>query len=325
MRFYKFLILFFVIFLTLISCKKENEASWKMEVKSPVQKVEIIDISKDFYDENFPLEDFKVKYPWFQGSVSDEDFAIRKKDKEEKKIYQDAIAKINTKKLQTDLQELFSNIKAYFPDFQAPKVYLYSSGLQSITEPIFYQPTENLVFVDISAFMGEGNTYYKGLENYYQKTMNTQNIVPKISLALAENFVEYSIDNQKFIDHIIYQGKLMILQDAFLPKTPNHLKINLTESQYEWDTTYEANIWNYFVENDLVFSDDARLVERFIAIGPFSKFYTEIDNESSPQVGIFIGWQICKAYLENTDNSLKNFLELDAETIFNQSKYNPTL
>jgi hypothetical protein len=74
--------------------------------------------------------------------------------------------------------------------------------------------------------------------------------------------------------------------------------MNYTQKQYEWATGNEANIWNYFVESNLIFGDDPRLGERFISPGPFSKFYTEIDNESSPQIGIFTGWQICKAYLK---------------------------
>jgi uncharacterized protein YjaZ len=123
---------------------------------------------------------------------------------------------------------------------------------------------------------------------------------------------------------MVYQGKVMILQDAFLPTTPNYLKINYTQQQYQWAEANEANIWNYFVENNTIFGEDHRLEERFIAPGPFSKFYTEIDNKSSPQVGIFIGWQICKKYfLKNPTTKLNDFLTTDATTILNQSEYKP--
>lgn len=310
----------------MISCKKNTENLWKIEIKNPVQKVEIVDISKEFYSTEFPLEKFKEKYPWFQGTVPDEDYAARRADLEEAKIYKEAIAKIDIAKLNTELTDLFSHIKYYFPEFKEPTVFLYSSALQGIMEPVFYKAKEHLLFIDVTGFMGENNPNYKGLEQYFQTSMNPQNIVPKVSEVLAENFVQPNTEHQKFIDELIYNGKISTLQDAFLPGFPDYLKMDYTQKQYEWAKENEVNIWNFFVENNLVFSDDLRLNERFIKPGPFSKFYTEIDNESSPQVGIFIGWQICKKfYEEKPETKLQDFLKMNGQEIFNISKYKPKI
>lgn len=312
--------------LALNSCKKETRNPWDVEVKTPAEKVEITDISKAFYDQNLPLDRFKAEFPWFQGTVSDADFVKRRTDEGETKIYKEAIAKIDQKKLQTDLHGLFSHIKYYFPEFKSPKVYLFSSALQMVQDPVFYDVKGNLLFIDVTGFLGEGNKHYKGLEMYFQKSMNPNNIVPKVAQIFAEGFVKESPDHQKFIDTMILNGKIMILKDAFLPTYPEYLKMNYTRKQYEWAVDNEANIWNYFVENNLIFGDDHRLEDRFIAPGPFSKFYTEIDNESSPQAGVFTGWQICKEYLkEKPDTPLRDFLKTDATIIFNQSGYKPKL
>ena len=75
----------------------------------------------------------------------------------------------------------------------------------------------------------------------------------------------------------------------------------------------------------MVFSDDPQLARRFVEPGPFSKFYTQIDNESSPQIGIFIGWQICRAFYEkHPDTKLEDFMKMNATEIFNESGYKPT-
>ncbi|WP_312993110.1 gliding motility lipoprotein GldB [Chryseobacterium flavum] len=326
MKIFRFIVLSSVLVLTLDSCKKDPENQWKIEVKDTAEKNEMTDISKEFYDPKIPLEQFKAKFPWFQGTVSDTDFGKRRTDAEEIKIYQEAIGKIDIVKLQKELQDLFSHIRHYFPQFKSPKVYLFSSALQMVQDPILYNSEKNLLFIDVTGFMGDGNANYKGLELYFQKSMNPQNIVPKVSQVFAENIVTESPDHQKFIDQMILNGKVMILQDAFLPDFPDYLKINYTQKQYEWALSNEANIWNYFVESNLIFGDDPRLGERFIAPGPFSKFYTEIDNESSPQIGIFTGWQICKAYLkEKPETKLTDFLKMDATTIFNESGYKPKL
>lgn len=324
MKFFKYL-LFSTVFLTgLNSCKKDTENLWKVEVKNPVEKVQITDISKELYDPNVSLEVFTQKYPFFQGTVPNEDFVERRKDPEEIKVYKEAISKIDVTKLNKELADLFSHIKNYFPDFKEPQVFLYSSALQGIMDPIFYEPEKGMLFIDIAAFMGENNPNYKGLEQYFQKSMNPKNILPKVSEIFAEHFVPHNFEHQKFIDNIVYYGKLMTLQDAFLPQEPDALKMNYTPEQYEWAKANEVNIWNYFVENNLVFSDDQRLAERFINPAPFSKFYTEIDNESSPQIGIFSGWQICrKFYKEKPETKLADFLKMNAQEIFNQSNYKP--
>ncbi|MDR6919189.1 MULTISPECIES: gliding motility protein GldB [Chryseobacterium] len=324
MKIFRFIALSSILILSLDSCKKESGDLWKVEIKETAEKVDITDISKEFYDVKIPLDQFKTKFPWFQGTVSDADFEKRRADAEEIKIYKEAAGKIDQAKLQKELQDLFSHIKYYFPQFKSPKVYLFSSALQMVQDPIIYDTKGNQLFIDITGFMGDGNPNYKGLELYFQKSMNPQNIVPKVSQIFAENIVTESPDHQKFIDQVILNGKIMMIQDAFLPDTPDYLKMNYTQKQYEWAVANEANIWNYFVEGNLIFGDDPRLVERFITPGPFSKFYTEIDNVSSPQIGIFTGWQICKSYFkQKPETKLADFLKLDATKIFNESGYKP--
>lgn len=323
MKFFKIFLFFLVAAVAFGSCKNENKNIWAKEIKTS-EKAEIIDISADFYNPAIPLEKFKEQYSWFQGTVPDDIYGERRTDSLEIAIYREASKKINRQKLQNDLNALFSRVKHYFPNFQSPKVYLYSSALQSITDPIFLEPRENLLFVDVSAFLGENNPHYKGLEKYYQVSMNFENLLPRISETIAFYLVPRSSQPPKFIDELLYEGKVMTLQDAFLPQIPDHLKMSYSEKQLAWSRANEENIWNYFVENDLIFSDDPMLRERFIAPGPFSKFYTEVDNNSSPRTGIFIGWQIARTYFEKKpETSLQKFLQLDATEIFNEAGYKP--
>ncbi len=311
-------------FLMLSNCKKDPKDIWKVNVEIPQEKVQITDISREYFDESVPLAQFQSKYPWFQGSVKDEAFENRRKNPEEIKAYKFAASKVDLNKLSTDLTELFARIRHYFPNFKDPKVYTFSSSTQMYQEPILYDPQQGFLFIDISGFMGEKSEFYKGIEEYFKKSMNPENVLPKTSEAIAFNIVPYSRSEQKFLDQMVYNGKIMTLQDAFIPNVPDHLKMSATAKQYEWSQANEVNIWDYFVENDYLFSGDPRLVERFISPGPFSKFYTEIDRESSPQVGIFTGWQISRKFFEkNPDTKLQDFLQRNATEIFNQSEYKP--
>ena len=149
MKIFRITALSLVLILGLNSCKKESQNQWNVEITTPAEKVEITDISKELYDPNVSSESFKAKFPWFQGTVSDADFAKRRADPEEIKIYKEAAAKIDQKKLQTDLQDLFSHIRFYFPSFKSPKVFLFSSALQMIQDPIFYDAKGNQLFIRI--------------------------------------------------------------------------------------------------------------------------------------------------------------------------------
>lgn len=306
------------------NCNKENKNFWDVEVEQPAAKVTVTDISKEFFSPAVSMEQFKEKYPWFQGSVTDEDFVKRRNNPEEAKLYREAAAKVDLNRLGTDLTSLFARVKYHFPNFTNPKVYTFSSSTQMYEEPVIYDPQQGFLFIDISGFMGSKNQYYKGIEEYFKVSMNTENIIPKTSEAIAISIVPFDKTSQKFLDQMVYNGKIMTLQDAFLPHLPDHLKMNATAEQYEWSKASEASIWDYFIENDYIFSPDPRLTERFINPGPFSKFYTDVDKQSSPRVGVFTGWQICREfYSKNPETPLSDFLSMSATDLFNKSEYKP--
>lgn len=308
---------------SLVSCKKESEEFWNKEIKI-TENVEIVNLSKEFFNPDISLEEFKNKYPWFQGNIPDTEYVQRRKDTAEIRIYREAMNSIKIEELRAEFSQMFSRVRHYFPTFKIPKIYLYSSSLQGVTDPIFFRTENEMIFVDISAFMGEKNKNYNGIDHYLRKTMNPQNLVPKVSEIVAETFVLPNPKENKFIDQVLISGKIKILQKVFLPQTADNLIMNYTPEQYDWAVANEGNIWNYFVEQDLLFSDDTQLDERFLSVSPFSKFYTEVDQKSSPQVGVFIGWQISKAYFhKKSPGTLTEFLTKNATEIFNQAKYKP--
>lgn len=310
-------------FVLVLSCSDKPKDIFKKPVKA-TEHVEIINISGEFFSDTISLDKFKSKYPWFQANIPDKEYALRRKDSSEIEVYKEAMKGINQTELKEQLSEMFSRVKYYFPTFKTPKVYLYSSNLQSVLDPIFFRTEEGMLFVDVSAFMGEKNKHYEGLDFYLRKSMNPENLVPKISEIVAYTFVVPRPDENKFMDHILQSGKIKILQDAFLPNTPDYLKMDYTPEQQDWAEANEVNVWNYFVEHDMLFSDDSRLYSRFIDIAPFSKFYTEVDQKSSPRIGVFIGWKISKNFFnQKPDTKLSEFLIMNGTDIFNQSKYNP--
>ena len=90
-----------------------------------------------------------------------------------------------------------------------------------------------------------------------------------------------------------------------------------------WANENEYFVWTYFVENNILFDPDNNLDVRFINDAPFSKFYLEIDNESSEMIGKYIGWKIVKSFMKNNDVSLNKMLNSKPMDIYYNSKYKP--
>ena len=125
-----------------------------------------------------------------------------------------------------------------------------------------------------------------------------------------------------FLDKIIYYGKILYYKD-FCLKIEDRLKIGYSKDKMKWAKENEYFVWTYFIENNILFNPDNNLMNQFIFDAPFSKFYLEIDNESSEKIGKYIGWQIVKSYMNNNDVSLKELLKTSPTDIYNKSKYKP--
>ena len=122
---------------------------------------------------------------------------------------------------------------------------------------------------------------------------------------------------------MIYEGKKMYLLDAYLPSISDKEKIGFIKEKMNWTKLNESQIWKYFIEKDLLYSTNTKLNKRFLEPAPFSKFYLSTDNSSPGRIGVWLGWQIVRSYMQKNDVSLPQLLQTDATEIFKKSKYKP--
>jgi uncharacterized protein YjaZ len=122
---------------------------------------------------------------------------------------------------------------------------------------------------------------------------------------------------------MLYAGKEMYLKDILLPEAIDDVKMGYKPEQIKFCQENESYMWRFFIDNQMLYDTDQKLVPRFINPAPFSKFYLEIDNDTPGRVGAWLGWQIVRSYMENNKTSLQDMLKMDAKTIFENSKYKP--
>ena len=181
-----------------------------------------------------------------------------------------------------------------------------------------------MMFISLDAFLGKKNKYYAGREDYLREEFDGKYLLPQVVSAIGEQIIPYQVAGNEFLKELIYEGKKLLLKDALLPKYPDTVKIRYSTLDYAWCFDQESQIWNYLIQNELLFSTDKDLKSRFIDKAPFSKFYNAADAESPGRIGAWIGWQIMRSYVDKNEFDLQSLLtKSDYRKIFKEAKYKP--
>lgn len=223
------------------------------------------------------------------------------------------------------LDRAFSYYKYYFPEKTLPEVYTYISGFnQSVVTD------ENILGIGLDKYLGEDCDFYSrlGLPEYIKRNMFPKKIIPDCMNAWANmefnqtepDYYKEDISNN-LINNMLYSGKIMYFLDAVLPDVEEGLKIGYSESQIEWCKNHETEMWDYLIEQKLLFSTNTMVVKKMLNNSPFTSYF---NNESPGRTGVWIGWQIIKSYMKNNKVELPDLMaDKDYRNILNNAGYNP--
>jgi gliding motility-associated lipoprotein GldB len=314
-------LIFFLSCLFLIACQDENELEQKI-AQIPVD-VEVVRFDQKFAEatsENLP--ELKKEFPFFfPENVSDTVWLNRINDSLQQDLNREvAEAFPDFEKPKDEIRQLFQHLKYYFPKFSEPKIITLTSQVDYRNRVI---ATDSLLLLSLDVYLGSEHEFYGGIYEYIRKDFERELIVSDIAGEYARQMVPRP-ESRTFLAQMVYYGKILYLKDKLIPFKTDAQKIKYSEEQIQWAKENEANIWIYFVENELLYETDPKLQNRFIDIAPFSKFYLKLDRESPPQLGRWLGWQILRQYMEkNEEVGLQEMLKTDAKTIFDKSNYKP--
>ena len=311
--------LFSAVLLT--SCAKEN----KLDVD--VSDIEVNTLIKRFDQEFYSspvakLPELKTNYPYlFPPQNNDSIWVNKMQDKDEQELFAETEKLYNKfDEEEGQLTDLFRHISYYYPDFKPPTVITLISNVDYNSRVVY---ADSLLFISLDVYLGKDSEIYANFPNYVKNSFTKDHLVVDVATAITAVQIPLSAD-RSFISRLIQEGKRMYLLDAYLPNLSDAEKIGYTQEQIDWVDFNDEDIWKYFVQNQLLFSSDQELSKRFIDEAPFSKFYQANDNDSPGSVGVWMGWQIVRAYMKNNNASLKELLKTDNEVIFKKSKYKPS-
>lgn len=309
-----------VLLLVFSACKENNQ------IEKEISKVDI-----DFEIERFDLEfanakpedlsQLKSDYPFlFSVRIPDSVWVERINDPLQKELSHEVEkAYANFDDVYEDIESLFQHLKFYDKTFTVPRVITVTSDVDYRNKTIV---TDSIVLISLDTYLGTDHHFYEGIQRFLILNMKRSQIVSDLAANYSEGYILQN-KPKTLLDDMIYFGKQLYFKDKMIPFKSDAEKIGYSQEQLAWAQANESEIWRYFIERELLFSTDNSLAGRFIADAPFSKFYLELDSESPDKIGQYLGWQIVRSYMKNNDIPFMQMLQMDADEIFNKSKFKP--
>ena len=318
--FYILKIVAFILLIATFSCKKTSK------VKKEISAINI-DLTIERFDQLFAssspsdLPFLKQTYPFlFSKQFSDSVWTRRMEDPIQGLLAAavDSVFSDFTK-TEAEITSFYQHLKYYNNPLKMPRLITVLSDVDYRNK---IAVTDTIVLIALDTYLGDDHEFYNSFYDYIKQNLNSTQIVPDLATSYAEQLI-YQPNRVTFLAEMIYFGKQLYLKDLWIPFKSNSEKIGYSVSEYEWSEDNEFYIWQYFIENELLYQTDRKLLGRFIIAAPFSRFNLELDTESPGRLGQYIGWQIVKSYMKNNSTSVLEMLQMDPQEIFNNAKFKP--
>ncbi|NNE56398.1 MAG: hypothetical protein HKN32_10280 [Flavobacteriales bacterium] len=224
---------------------------------------------------------------------------------------QTAIEKVHDpliKEYNSALQDAFKHYRYYF-DNPVPEIYYYNSGFNF---GIF--PMDSCMGIGLDFFLGSDHEIIQKVPlevfpQYRKRKMDPQYLVTDAMRGWLVVSNQQKMDFKDLQSQIIDFGKVLYTLDACMPNTPDSLKMNYTSAQQDWVERNEERVWQEIAKDDVLFQTQSFEVSKWVSDGPFTSA-PGIPQDSPPQLGIWIGWQVVRDYMaENPEVTINQLWE----------------
>lgn len=318
---------FFIILVLAFSCNRDIKSDKERENKAgEIRRYEValFNIDTNRFEEG--ITKIHPRFQVFLGETIPDEYGI----KQLKDFVTDPMIRSTynfTMKRFPDLEWLteglntgFNIFKEEFPDKKIPKVYTYVSGYD-IQMPIKYG--DSVLIIGLDLYLGSDYQPYRemGYPVYITQRLTPDHILPDCFKEIGWANIPESKSSATLLDAMIEQGKSIYFAEVMLPDEKTERLVKYTPEELQWVISNEKELWSFIIENQLLYSTDAKAITTFMTDGPFTSGFSD---ESPARTGHWLGWQIVRNYMSKNDVSLKELLQdTDSQKILEQSGYKP--
>lgn len=220
------------------------------------------------------------------------------------------------------LNNYFRYVKYYFPDYEIPTIIPFIGNFAD-RESI----SKDGLAIGLDFYMGPGFSFYQIPEvqevfpSYVSRRFAIPYLPVNVMKAVLVDLYPGTLDTSNLITQLIDQGKRLYIVDKFLPGVDDTLKLGYTGRQYAWCKANEGLVWNFLVEQNVLYSFDPDVVKTYIGDAPTTQ---TMPAQSPGDIAAFVGWQIVKKYASRKGNiTPARLMEIPARDILEGAQYNP--
>ena len=267
-----------------------------------------------------------------QASESDKLFAVRQFIHDYSPVKEVADKTIgDMSKVEKEVRTGLQYLKFYFPEYKAPGKLItfigpmdaYAEGATGGYGDII---TTDALGVGLQLHLGAQSTYYTSeigqrlYPTYISRRFEPNAIVVNCMKNIIDDMLQVTND-PSLLGIMVDKGKRLYLLDQLLPDAADSVKTGYTSEQLKGAFANEGLIWNFFVENNLVYETDPQKIKSFVGEGPKTD---ELGDGSPGYISLFTGRQIVRAYMDKfPKTTMKELLALDAKKVLAGSAYKP--
>jgi hypothetical protein len=203
-----------------------------------------------------------------------------------------------SKRLQLDeaFTDMVQRWHHYFPDKPIPQIIYYCSAWnRSIAT------TDSIIGIALDCYLGPEHEITQQLSpdmfpGYIKKNMDEQYIVSDAVKGFAAWNMRNLYEEKDLLSELIFYGKIMYVAEALAPALPDSILMSWSTDQWEWARAGEEQVWKTIGNEKTMYRSKPQEINKWFADGPFTSA-AGIPQESSPQLGVWMGWNIIRSYM----------------------------
>jgi hypothetical protein len=224
--------------------------------------------------------------------------------------------------LEKELQEAFRHYLYYFPGQHVPAIYTCITGFNNSIIV-----GDSVLGIGLDRYLGADCEYYPRLEiyKYMAARMTKDNIVADCMYGWGASewdfsALKYPADN--VLSEMIHNGKLKYFEKCMIPEATDEIIFGFTSPQMNFCRNNESQMWQYLIEQDLLFKSDQLTIRKLTGEAPFTSWFS---NESPGRAAVWLGFRIVESYMiKNPGISIKELMSsTDIQDILQKAKYSP--
>ena len=301
----------------LSSCQTNNK---EIKINGSLENFEVVRLDQVLSKNIDEIHKMYLKYPELYTNFFTN--MIRAGKKEE--ILKSKLSKETTNKLQlfindSIISDILKEIELEFPDFEYYNKEI-SKGLNRY-ESIFgfsYPKKEigtffslfnadvhvldSIIWIGLDMYLGPKNKITKlipteSLPQYVKNKMDKKYIVSDVMFGyLMTHNPQYMGDD--FLSKLLSYGKTAYLMNLLLPDEDPENKFRYNQSELKWCEENEKYIWQYIIDQEILYEKDFNKISYFFNPGPYTKNF---GKDSPAYIGIWLGYRIIQDYTKKTN------------------------